>query len=510
MRSLLLAAALLAPVARAQTGAPAPAAAAASASADWRRADLSAAQKDALAASGYRLEADGRVLDPTTLGALSSDEFSSALTRLGLGAQQSALERLRLLLAKDDPTPADRAAIAALRGSLPDDVAKAVDAGAAAADLRALADRDLSRIAAYFDAARSPQQRVLDAAPVALGAPGPRTPLPYFDPAERALGDSLRAAAVRTLGRDPVGREVLARLNGPDGKPVLPPIVVENSPDGAAADYNYARRALVVDVETLRASIVGGAPAPQRAALRAKLSSRSDLISYADSHPDSLAAFAAQNDALLAHELTHAWQDRRDPVMQEMARGALPPALIIDDEVEAWTVKNLYVASRLKNDPRASLDPNELADFASMAAGRAAWQFELQQRYQAAAPDAMNLGTVADMQALRVARTRARTASTADEQASKSLDLLMQTRAQREVQSARTAQEARLTALGRDADAASAQAPRLLAEHFLAAADDAANPTERAANLQQAERFARASGDAGLLARVQARQRKTP
>ena len=227
MRSLLLAAALLAPVARAQTGAPAPAAAAASASADWRRADLSAAQKDALAASGYRLEADGRVLDPTTLGALSSDEFSSALTRLGLGAQQSALERLRLLLAKDDPTPADRAAIAALRGSLPDDVAKAVDAGAAAADLRALADRDLSRIAAYFDAARSPQQRVLDAAPVALGAPGPRTPLPYFDPAERALGDSLRAAAVRTLGRDPVGREVLARLNGPDGKPVLPPIVVE-------------------------------------------------------------------------------------------------------------------------------------------------------------------------------------------------------------------------------------------------------------------------------------------
>jgi hypothetical protein len=307
-----------------------------------------------------------------------------------------------------------------------------------------------------------------------------------------------------------VGRLVLSRLNGPNGKPDLPPIVVEDAPDGGAADYNYRRRALVVDAEGLRDAIVGSVPAPQRAALRARLKTRDALLAYAADHPSALSAFAAQNDALLAHELTHAWQDRRDAVMQEMSRGALPPALIIDDEVEAWTVKNLYIASRLKRDPGAALDPNELADFESMTAGPDAWRFELRERYKAAVPDALDLATVADIQAQSVARTRARPAATAAQQSDKSLDLLMQTRAQRELRAAAAGENARLSALSAQADAAAKSAPRLLARRFLSLAADAANPTERSADLQKAAEFARAAGDAGLLARIQALRKKTP
>jgi|GEM_PF-2131246 len=495
MRSLFLAAALLIPAASAR---------AAGAVADWRRADLSAAQRGALADSGFRLAEDGRVLSPQSGAPLDEKELQDELARLGYGAQQSALERLSLLAAKGTLTEADRAQLDALKGSLPDDAAKAADAGAPASALRRIADADLARIANYFDSARTPQQRVADAEPVILGDPGPRVPLPYFTPAEKTLGDGLRAAAARALGADPVGRTVLARLDGPNAKPDLPPIVVEDSPDGAAADYNYVRRALVVDAETLRASLVGRAPAPQRGALRAELMPRDALLAYANAHPDALDAFAAQNDALFAHELTHAWQDRRDPVMQEMSRGALPRALIVDDEVEAWTVKNLYIASRLQRDPRAAIDPNELADFEDMTTGRVAWQLRLQDRYASAAPNAMTLDMVAQLQERRLERTRAAPADTTAAQGAKALDLLMQLRAQRELGAARAQDAARLSALGARADSAAKSAPRLLAGHFLALGASAANATERAADLEEAENYARSSGDARLLARVRA------
>lgn len=501
MHSLLLVAALLVPAASARAdGAPA----------DWRRAGLSDAQRGALTDSGFRLADDGRVLDPQAGAPLSDDALQAALAKLGYGAEQSALERLSLLAAKGTLTDADRAQLDALKGSLPDDAAKAVADGAPAADLRRLAEGDLAQIASYFDAARTPQQRVSDAAPVVLGAPGPRVPLPYFTPAEKTLGDGLRAAASRALGGDPVGRTVLSRLNGPNGKPALPPIVVEDAPDGAAADYNYRRRALVVDAGALRDSIVGAVPAPRRGDLRASLQSRDALLAYANAHPDALSAFASSNDALLAHELTHAWQDRRDPVMQEMSRGALPPALIIDDEVEAWTVKNLYIASRLKHDPSAAIDPNELADFEAMAAGRADWQTRLQTRYAGVAPNAMDLAAMADLQAARVVRARARTADTADAQSVKSLDLLMLTRAQRELADARVKEASRLTGLGTKADAAVTDAPGLLARRFLALASAAANATERSADLQQAQEFAEKSGDPRLLALVKARRKENP
>ena len=149
MRSLFLAVCLFSSApARTQTTA-----------ADWRQSKLPDAAKDALTDGGYRFKDDGRVLDPETKSALTCEQLSQAVSRLNIAAQQLALERLRLLLVKDDLTGADRAMILSLKGNFPEAVAKAVEASAGAADLRKLADRDLTRLGSYFDASRPLDER---------------------------------------------------------------------------------------------------------------------------------------------------------------------------------------------------------------------------------------------------------------------------------------------------------------------------------------------------------------
>jgi len=402
MRPLLLAVALAAAPARAAVVAADPPAAA-----DWRKSDLPDAMKDALRGEGLRLEDDGRVLDGRTRAALTPDQLAAALARIGLTTQRLALERLSLLLAKDPLSPEDRAAAEALKGDLPPDVAAALDARAGLADLRRATGEGLARVAAYFDGARTLDERRANALPVRAGPPGARAPLPYFDESERRLGDALRAAAARTLDADPFGRRIVARLNGRDGRPDLPPIVVEDL-SGEAAAYDYRRRALVVDRASLIASVAGRVPAMDRTAVVKSLGARGALIGYLNAHPDAVAAFAAENDALLAHELTHAWQDRREPVMQEMARGNLPEALLVEYEREAWTTKNLYISSRLARDPAAKLDGEELRDFEAMADDYGAWAAALRARYQDAAVNAMDVPTAAALQRARLAAARDR------------------------------------------------------------------------------------------------------
>jgi hypothetical protein len=495
MKTFLLAATLLsaAPLRAAVVAADAPAA-------DWRKTDLPDAMKAALRGEGLRLEDDGRVLDSRTHAALTPDQLAAVLARIDLGTQRLALERLGLLLAKEPFTPADRAEAESLKGDLPAEVAKALDARASAAELRTLSGAGIARIAAYFDASRSMDDRRAAALPVRAGDPGPRVPLPYFDAAERRLGDALRASAVKRLSADSVGRQTLGRLSGIDGKPDLPPVLVEDASD--PAQYDYRRRALVLDRAAVLASVAGDAPAKDRAALVKSLESRDALIAYLNAHPQAVASFTAQNDALLVHELTHAWQDRRDPVMQEMARGNLPMALLVDDEVEAWTQKNLYIASRLKHDPSAPVDAQELADYRSMVNSRPAWERDLRDRYRTAAINAMDPDTLAAVQRRRVEAVRARATTTRDEQTAKALDLAAMTRAEREFSASTAAAGARSAALAAAADAAAASSAGPLAEHYVALALAAPNPVEFSVLIQTADDYAMRSGDAKLLAKV--------
>jgi hypothetical protein len=509
MRALFLAASLLAAAPlRALDAAPAIPAPAAAPAADWRKAQLPDNMQEALRGAGYGLQDDGRVLDPKSRLPLTDPELTAALTRINLSTQQLTLERLRLVLAHDPLTDSDLAAAAELAGNLPDDVAKALAAKAGVDNLRALADKDLTSINAYFDGARTPADRAEAATPVAAGDPGPRVPLPYFDPSERRLGDALRAAAAARIAKDPYGAgTVLPRLDGPDGKPDLPPIVVDKL-SGDAAEYDYRRRALVVDQDTLAASIVDGVPAKDRGALEKTLASRQALIDYLNAHPQAVAAFAASNDVLLVHELTHAWQDRRDPVMQEMSRGTLPAAVVIDYEEEAWLTKNQYLQSKLKHAPASVADDVELADYRKMTADPESWVRDLRSNYAGAASNAMDMATARSISEHRLEMARARPVASRDEQTAKSLDLLALGRADEELAAADAEERKRVTALLNAASAGSASSSSLLAGYYLQSALGAADPVDYSVLIQKADDYAVKSGDAALLAKVRAAKGK--
>jgi hypothetical protein len=503
MKCLPLAAALL--VSAAFAGAPLRAAvlAADASLADWRSPPLPDAMRQALSGAGYGLTDDGRVLDPKTREALTPDQLAAALARIGLETQRLALERLRLILAHQPQTDQDRADAAALKGNLPDDVVKALDGGADLARLRSVADGDLSRLVAFFDGSRTQADRQAAAEPVRAGDPGPRAPLPYFSDAERRLGDSLRAAAAADIARDPYGRKVLARLNGPGDKPDLPPMVVGDL-GGNVAEYDYRRRALVVDRETLLSSIADGVAGKDRGALEKSLASQNALTAYLNAHPAAVAAFASRNDVLLVHELTHAWQDRRDPVMQEMARGSLPAAVVIDYEAEAWMTKNQYLLSKLKSAPATVGNDPELDDARRMLSDPDTWLQDLRATYDGAASNAMPLDTVHALQAHRLEMARARPVSTREEQTAKALDVAALTRAQAELASTQAAERARVADLRGAAVKAQDGAPALLANYYLNQALDAEKQVDFAVNISKADDYAAQSGDAKLLARVRA------
>ena len=466
------------------------------AAADWRQAGLPDAMQGALRGAGYGLLDDGRVLDPKTRASLTAPELSAAVNRIILSTQRLSLERLRLLLAREPLGDSDRAAAAALKGNLPEDVAQALDSKAGLADLRALADGDLTRIASSFDGARTPAERAEEAAPVRAGDPGPRAALPYFDPSERSLGDALRSAAAARIAKDPFGRTVLARLDGH-----IPPIVVENL-SGDVAEYDYRRRAVVLDQAALAAAVADGVPARDRGALEKTLSSRRSLIDYLNVHPEAVAAFAAQNDVLLVHELTHAWQDRRDPIMQEMSRDALPAAVVIDYEEEAWLTKNIYLQSKLKHDPSSVADDVELSDYRKMSVDPGSWLRDLRADYAGAASNAMNLETARTIQEHRLEMARARPVADRDAQAAKSLDLLALTRADRDLAAAVEKETERVRALLGGAGRDQASSSALLAAYYLQFALKAPNAVEFSVRIQKAEDYAVQSGDAALLEKV--------
>jgi hypothetical protein len=507
MRSLPLAALLIAAAPFAAAAAAPPPAVSAPASAakpaDWRRSDLDGGSRDALRGAGYRLEEDGRVLDPKTLAPLSDPQLKEALAALDRSAGRLALERLSVLLAKGPLSAADRARVEAMKGDLPPSVVQALDAGRSLADLRAATDGALARAAAVFDGARTPADAAAAAAPVAAGTPGPRVSLPYFTPQEKALGDALRASAASALGRDPYGRSLLAKLKGPDGKPDLPPVVVEEIADGSTAVYQFRRGVIVLDREGLLSAATGAVPPPARAALRRSLSSRAALIGYLNAHPALIADFAKTNDVVIFHELVHAWQDRRDAALTLMSRGVLPDSLLLDYEQEAWTMKNLYLGSKLKNEPGSVVDDAELDDYKAMTADPVGWARDLRRRYSALAPvQAMDFAEAQAVAKRRESEIRARRVSTADQQTAKALDLLAMTRAEKALARARTANAARLAADRTRVDAERARSADLLARHYLAVARAAENGIDFSVAIGKAEDYARAAGDLPLLTEI--------
>lgn len=472
--------------------------------ADWRRDGVDDRVKEALTGKGWRLEDDGRALDPKTKAPAAKAVLDKAVLDLREDARRAALETVNLLLASGKPLEfSDKKKIEFLSADLPPALVAAIlDPRSDMNMVKAMADADLTRVAAHFDGGRTMADRRAAAQPVAAGTPGPRVDLPYFADQEKSVGDKIRASAEAEIGRDPFGRTVLSRLNA-GGKPDLPPIVIEDQSGTVVAHYDFRRRAVVLDRESVLASVVGTVPPRGASALRASLSTRAALLAYLEAHPEAVAAVVKDNDVVLVHELTHAWQDRRDPIFREIARGNLPDAQPLEYEEEAYKTKNLYIHSKLKNDPASVKLDQEFDDYLMMMHGPESWRMELVKTLNSASPSrALALPSLRDIQNARRARAQARAVPTADEQKAKALDLLALTRAQKELLALEAAHARRMAPMTDEIRAHAADRSRLLAAFYLGRALHAASAVERGVLLDKAAMYARASGNAILIEEV--------
>lgn len=509
MRPLLALAVILA-LSPAALAAPAPAAAAATEQADWRREGVDDRVKAGLTSLGWRLEDDGRALDPKTKAPVAKAVLDKAVRDLRQGAQRAALETVNLMLSSGKPLePEDLAKIETLAADLPPGLAAAIlDPASDMNKVKAMADAGLARVADYFDGSRTMADRRAAAQPVSAGAPGPRVELPYYTALERSVGENIQASARRQIGRDPFGRTVLSRLNV-NGKPDLPPIVIEDQGSGIVAQYDYRRRAVVLDREAVLASVIGTVPPRQASALRASLPTRAALMSYLEAHPEAVAAVVKDNDVVIVHELTHAWQDRRDPVFREMARGNIPEVQPLEYEEEAYKTKNLYLHSKIQNDPASVRMDEEFQDYISMIHGPGSWRKAKLDSINLASPSrALEIASIRDVQKSRAARVGARPVPTTEEQKAKALDMLAANRGVKELEALEAAHEARMRPLDKRIWSINAGRAAVLGPFYLGKALTAVNSVERSVLLDQAERYAKASGNAELLDEI--RKAKEP
>jgi hypothetical protein len=307
------------------------------------------------------------------------------------------------------------------------------------------------------------------------------------------------------------GRLILSRLNGKDGRPDLPPFLVEDTGTGAAK-YDAIRRAVIVDRNAAITELMQGVLPVDRAGRRRELDRPDALAQALAANPDAISRLMAHNDVLVAHELTHAWQDRRDSIWRRMRRGHIPQAVPFEYEEEANLEKNLYIHDVVRGNPGAAIDPQELENYRSMLLDYSTWLRELRETYRADTD-----GSVADLSRI-AALTRARRDAvqniptrSPEEQLQKARLIARITAGERAISELQAAHSTRIENLkSGDVARAGRESNPALARHFLAVGTALPVGPNRTAALNRALLFARASGDAALVEQVQSQMTPAP
>jgi hypothetical protein len=333
---------------------------------------------------------------------------------------------------------------------------------------------------------------------------GTRPEFPYNSIEAQRAGESIRAAAAARLSQVERGRLILSRLNGRDGTPALPPFLIGDA-GTATARYDVDRRAVLIDRDAAVTALLDGIPAADRAARRQALARPGALNAALAADPAAVRRLVDANDALFAHELTHAWQDRRDPLWREMRDGHVPPAVVFEYEEEANLEKNLYIDALLRADPGASVDPVELEDYRAMMRDYRQWRRELLNTYRGADGDMLKeLSEVRALARSRIAELEAAPVRSDQEQRRNAESLRGMRRGARAIDGLATAHAVRIRELQSGSLlAAQRGSDRTLARHFLRVASAASSSVERSVALHKALDHARASGDAALIEQIQ-------
>ncbi len=157
------------------------------------------------------------------------------------------------------------------------------------------------------------------------------------------------------FSRTEAGRELLGRFKDAKGRPDLPKLTVlkmsqrpgDAGYGGAAAVYDESSRTVILSHWHVVRQILAGVPAAEREKLGARLSDSRALAEYLRAHPAQRTAVANRVDVTLFHELTHAWQYRRQSLAVESIRGNAPSGIILAREHEAFFGGNRYFHEKL-------------------------------------------------------------------------------------------------------------------------------------------------------------------
>ncbi|HVC09059.1 MAG TPA: hypothetical protein VNH15_03870 [Elusimicrobiota bacterium] len=220
-------------------------------------------------------------------------------------------------------------------------------------DMRGALDQTLEQMNEKFDG-ETPLSSYAHALAYPLNHSGtwaaPKKYTPYFDQAEQAVGRAAQSAIADVLSQNPVGREILDHFRGPNGRLNLPKILIGSASNFSGGYYSPGKNYILLNQK----DIIDSLPVTEQSKLKPLAGNpgalNQALNSWLGSHPNGLGNFVAQNDVTFAHELTHAWQDRRIPV------GGRAPGDGLDWEYEAFTWQNRYLMADIAAHPRTSLD----------------------------------------------------------------------------------------------------------------------------------------------------------
>lgn len=276
----------------------------------------------------------------------ASRDVLDAAGRARVGAAGARLDAKTCRLLAEDGHALTRREVEALTGKKPDAAGKPK---ADEAKKNAAAKLALGTLAAaggtagtYADSARRFDGARGGGADAALAgsAPGRGSP-------ELQASASLAVGLRQNFEKEASGRELLAHFTDAEGAVRLPPVVLADLGGGSiAAVFDRETKTVRLDQKSVAQFVVDGAPEAERASLSRKLSDPARLSAYLLDHPDAKAEVLDGVDVTVFHELTHAWQQRRDPAVD-----ALDEKNPVEGELEAYRQELLYYHEKVMRDP---------------------------------------------------------------------------------------------------------------------------------------------------------------
>ena len=480
---------------------------------DYVSHPLSEQERSDLVLSGCRL--DGASRHVLCLPDKKPLDRLDMARRLGgsMGERSNALERLGVILqdaGSGAALPADaRAKIEALDQADPGAIPAALRSELLAPKAAALARARSDWQSAYLDSTRFWDGRIplKDQLDTAVPLPKdwrPQADPKFFDDGEKKVSALLQRAAAKRIARFPTGARLLAHFEDARGTLDLPAIHV--LPIASDMAGNYQGGQIAVSRGDLLDSLSGG-DAARRAALARRLKTSRELAAYLAAHPALVDRYLAQNEGTLVHELTHAWQNRRDRVWGEQARGNVPGGDWAEDEHEAFLTEMLFLNDKLKADPLdKNVDEDSLRRYTQLALDFDRWRDEITQEYFEDFPaSASSVETAREIQAERASAARRLMGESLYKLVYEGAKLVGLELGSQTIDAFSAGYSARMSAfLKNEYPAFRRQASGVLARRRLAAALARKPGQERQILLGEAADFAKTAQDPALSARIEA------